>query len=210
MSRQDVDPKIWGPHTWKFVESVYHSFPSIPSSEWGQEDLDTVTNIATFFQTLSSVLPCQKCREDYKKFLETYPIENSLNDSEDLWLWIFHLRKNMNPNLAKLVHLSPGLTLQQSKAYFQLPHQVQTPSLPPPPPPRPPASLPPLHGNNGQNGNFINSNVPSNSNFLRPHPLLVVNPPPAGTARTRTLGSRMGMPNLKFKPTRGCNCGGKR
>ena len=209
MSRQDVDPKIWGPHTWKFVESVYHSFPSIPSAEWGPEELETVTNIATFFQTLSSVLPCQKCREDYKKFLETYPIENSLNDSEDLWLWIFHLRKNMNPNLAKLVHLSPGLTLQQSKAYFQLPHQVQTPPpipvvVPSPPPPS-------QHPQQAHHANsYLNSNVPSNSNFLRPHPLLVVAPPPAGTARTRTLGSRMGMPNLKFKPTRGCNCGGKR
>jgi len=214
-SRQNVDPKIWGPHAWKFVESVFHSFPPHPMSEWTEEDRQCIEQIANFFQSLSFILPCEICRQDYQEFLKTHPIEDSLDSSKSLWLWIFHMRKHINSNLAKLTHLTPEFTLQQSKAFFNLPFL-------------PVVSLPPSSINHHQaslqqpptmtatpTAQIINP-LPITSYSIA-HPHLPSNPrstfPPSTSTggpvvRGRgTLGARMGLPNLKFRPVRGCNCG---
>uniref|UniRef100_A0A6C0CYR7 thiol oxidase n=1 Tax=viral metagenome TaxID=1070528 RepID=A0A6C0CYR7_9ZZZZ len=213
-SRQNLDPKIWGPHAWKFVESVFHSFPTAPASEWTEEDRRCVEQIGNFFQCLSFILPCENCRQDYQKFLIAYPIEDSLDSPKSLWLWIFSMRKQINSNLAKLTHLTPEVTLQQSKAFFNLPflpvvslpnHVVHAPTS------TTTHSTP--HILSATPSARVINPLPSSSFSIPPHhPHVVSHPrahfPPSTPTRGRgTLGSRMGLPNVKFVPVKGCNCG---
>jgi hypothetical protein len=169
MPRENIDPVIWGPFAWKFIESVFHSFPSEPSTEWTEEDKNSVLHIANFFHSLSTILPCEKCREDYKIYLNAHPIENALSSSTELWSWIFHMRQSIQtstPIKPNAPLLTPESTLATSTAFF-FPTPVPVP---------------------------VRSATPMAPTQPQRHP-------------SHTVGTRMGMPNLKFKSTRGCNCG---
>ena len=59
--RSDIDPKIWGPPAWLFIDSVFKSFPvsaSIQDQKW----------MVDFLTVLGDALPCQQCRFNYKLF----------------------------------------------------------------------------------------------------------------------------------------------
>lgn len=84
-----LNPKIWGPHAWIFLHSVTLSYPNNPS------DLDKKT-FKYFFLNLKDILPCQKCRYNYRNHLQKYNIDDYLNNREDLVKWLIMIHNEVN------------------------------------------------------------------------------------------------------------------
>lgn len=58
-------PSEWGPPAWAFIFAVIDEMEEYPR--------DTEP-YRMFFESLRGVLPCEKCRVHYSKFLDTNPV----------------------------------------------------------------------------------------------------------------------------------------
>ena len=74
-------PKEWGPHFWYVMECIAHNYPDYPEYE------DIVTT-KTFYINLKNLLPCEKCKNNYKKSLYKYNIDNYLTCRSKLIQWV--------------------------------------------------------------------------------------------------------------------------
>lgn len=91
-NRIDLNPKIWGPNAWFFIESSIMSYPTNPNE---QDKL----NFKNFLINLSNILPCSKCRLNYKTHLEKYPLdENILQNKDNLFNWILNIHNLSSSN----------------------------------------------------------------------------------------------------------------
>jgi len=89
-SEINLNPKIWGPPAWFFIESIIISFPKNPTIEEKKSYIN-------FFYSLPNILPCQKCREHFKYFLKKYPLDNSILKSRERFItWIVAAHNNVN------------------------------------------------------------------------------------------------------------------
>jgi hypothetical protein len=95
---QNIDPKKWGKYYWKMLEYICFSYPDNPSQEDKQ-------NIIIFFNSLSNVLPCQKCRNHFKLNLQKYPLDVNtvLNNKHNLLTWLLTIHNEVNISLGKKV-----------------------------------------------------------------------------------------------------------
>ena len=84
-----MDPNIWGPHAWQFLHSITLSYPDNPTEQDKQNHIQ-------FFDMLKNILPCDKCKNHYEQTLETYPIENNLEDKESLFRWLVDVHNKVN------------------------------------------------------------------------------------------------------------------
>lgn len=74
-----IDPKIWGPPAWSLLHAItFHSN-------------STHASLKNFFTNLMHILPCNKCRESYKKHLEVLPFPDK-SKSLQKWLYLIHNR----------------------------------------------------------------------------------------------------------------------
>ena len=92
MSPNNLLTSCWGPVGWAFLHSVTFGYPEVPT----REDADAYR---IYFQSLGSVLPCDKCRINYKKNLEIHPIEKYLGSRKDLAYWGYLLHEMVNDEL---------------------------------------------------------------------------------------------------------------
>ena len=89
--RQNFEPKIWGPHAWFFLETITMSYPETPSKE-------QIKNFKTFFYTLQFIIPCNKCRVNYNKHLQIYPLSDEiLSNRSNLFKWIVNMHNAVDP-----------------------------------------------------------------------------------------------------------------
>jgi hypothetical protein len=102
-NREDLDPKVWGPHYWFMLETVGIGLP---------EDIDETTEylIKQFLVNLSFLLPCTKCRDHYTKYLEDTEIDR-LDFSKKVYVqtWLNNLHN---------MHINPPRTLSQVINYY--------------------------------------------------------------------------------------------
>ena len=90
--RQNFEPTIWGPHAWFFLETITMSYPVNPTYEMKK-------NFKTFFYTLQFTIPCNKCRVNYNKHLDIYPItDDVLKNRDNLFEWIVNMHNAVDPN----------------------------------------------------------------------------------------------------------------
>lgn len=93
--RQNFDPIIWGPKAWFFLETITMAYPTNPSDEEKK-------NTKLFFYTLQFVIPCEKCRKNYNKHLEIYPLsEEVLSNRDNLFKWIINMHNSVDINKKK-------------------------------------------------------------------------------------------------------------
>jgi hypothetical protein len=98
-NRFNFDPLIWGSKGWFFLDTIILSYPNNPTDEQKK-------NYAEFFYSLTNVLPCQKCANNYYHHLKNNPLtDDHLTSREKLikwWLKIHNLsRLDMNKDLIK-------------------------------------------------------------------------------------------------------------
>ena len=97
-NRINLDPKIWGPYGWLFIQSSILSYPNNPS------DNEKIV-YKQFIESLKIILPCLKCREHITQYIDNNPInDNILNNRENFLKWILGAQNNINKiNNKKLI-----------------------------------------------------------------------------------------------------------
>lgn len=85
-----MKPEIWGPHAWIFLHSITLEYPDNPTRE-------DKSNMANFFNSLGNVLPCHKCRINFDKHLERYPLTDKvLSCKANLIKWLIDIHNCVN------------------------------------------------------------------------------------------------------------------
>ena len=85
-----MNPSIWGPHAWIFLHSITLAYPDCPSNE-------DKKNIKDFFSALQNILPCPKCKLNYKHHITKYPLTNQiLCSKKKLILWLIDVHNAVN------------------------------------------------------------------------------------------------------------------
>ena len=65
----NLNPKIWGPHAWFFIESIAISLPDTIT-------LETQNELKHFFISISFLLPCETCRNHFSEYIKKTDIMN--------------------------------------------------------------------------------------------------------------------------------------
>ena len=78
-----LNPIYWGPHAWKFFESVAFGYPENPTEQ-------DQSSAFKFFESLRQLLPCEKCKTHYIENFETLPVDTTSRDSLSRWVVEFH------------------------------------------------------------------------------------------------------------------------
>jgi hypothetical protein len=96
----NLNPNVWGPHGWFFIDSIVLSLP---------DNLNYEQKIIykNFFTSLQDVLPCAACREHYKQNLIKYPLTDTiLSKKENMIKWILNIHNNVRTNDEKKLPIS--------------------------------------------------------------------------------------------------------
>lgn len=81
--RKGICPKFWGPYAWKLLH--YMSFR-----------LNKQGDIERFYSSIQYLLPCSKCRKNYREHLLNLPIPKK---NYDKWVYDLHNRVNTSLNV---------------------------------------------------------------------------------------------------------------
>jgi hypothetical protein len=85
-----MNPNFWGPPAWTFLHSITFNYPENPT------DKDK-TNIYDYFTSLSEVLPCESCKQHYKRHLTELPLTPKvLSSRENLTKWLVNIHNEVN------------------------------------------------------------------------------------------------------------------
>lgn len=85
-----MNPEIWGPAGWIFLHCITLNYPNNPTEE-------DKKNFRNFFINLQDVLPCAKCRQNYKNHLMKFPLtEKELYTRSSLAKWLIDLHNEVN------------------------------------------------------------------------------------------------------------------
>ena len=85
-----MKPEIWGPHAWLFLHSITLEYPDKPSEQDKRDMID-------FINSLGKVLPCMKCRNNFKTHLQKYPLDNkALESKKNLVKWLIDIHNCVN------------------------------------------------------------------------------------------------------------------
>jgi len=90
----NLNPKIWGPHAWFFIDSIIISLPNIIDNTLQNE-------IKHFLLSLSTILPCEKCRYHFSGYLKETDLPNidfSTKDKVIKWINTLHNQVNNRNN----------------------------------------------------------------------------------------------------------------
>ena len=97
MTYKNINPSIWGPPLWIFMHNLTLAYPENPT----EDDMD---NLYNFFNTIQTVLPCEKCRINFKYHLERTPLSDEiLADRVSVIKWLFNIHNEVNISTNKPV-----------------------------------------------------------------------------------------------------------
>ena len=93
--RQNFEPTIWGPHAWFFLETITMAYSTEPTFQEKKA-------AEKFFKSLGTMIPCEKCRTNYKKHLKKHPLsEEVLSSRDNLFKWIVDVHNSVDPKKQK-------------------------------------------------------------------------------------------------------------
>jgi hypothetical protein len=96
----NLNPNVWGPHGWFFLDSIALSLPN--NLNYEQKNI-----YKNFFTSLQDVLPCAACREHYKENLIKYPLTDIiLSKKENIIKWLLSIHNNVRKNDEKKTQIS--------------------------------------------------------------------------------------------------------
>ena len=102
-----MDPNIWGPHAWHFLHAITLTYPEKPTEQ-------DKKNYSLFFHSLKNVLPCDKCKLNFRHHLIKYPLNHHiLNSKMNLITWLINIHNEVNK-----LNLKPIKTLDEINNIF--------------------------------------------------------------------------------------------
>jgi len=90
-----MHPEVWGKHFWRVIHLTALGYPMEPSKD---EKVDYVN----FYVNMGKILPCAKCRRNYKRHLNNLPLNFFLDNRHELFKWTVHLHNIVNKETGKL------------------------------------------------------------------------------------------------------------
>ena len=81
------NPNYWGPGAWRFFETVAFAYPDNPTE---QEQIAA----KQFFNSLTELLPCEKCRKHFSQNIKTMPV--NVTNKHTLSEWVTNLHNHVN------------------------------------------------------------------------------------------------------------------
>ncbi len=85
--RIDISPSFWGPSGWIFIDSIIEAFPDSANNEERNK-------MYAFMVSLQLLLPCQRCRHNYKRFMIDHPPERYISGKYYVKQW-FNMYRNL-------------------------------------------------------------------------------------------------------------------
>ena len=89
-----LPPTVWGPCFWHTMHIIALSYPANPSYAHKRAAKE-------FFEGLSHLIPCPKCREHYQTHLQKYPISPHLDRRDDIFRWTVNVHNEVNKSLGR-------------------------------------------------------------------------------------------------------------
>jgi len=86
MDRINIDPKVWGNPGWKFLDAVIAGYPVFAMREDRQQ-------MESFLIALGYVLPCEKCRNNFRQFVIQYPPSDYVGGRAELAYWMQNYKR---------------------------------------------------------------------------------------------------------------------
>ena len=87
-----MSPTIWGPYFWNAMHIATLGYPDIPN------EADKAA-AASFFESLTRLIPCPICRNHYSEFLKSNPPQ--VESRTTLVYWLFTIHNKVNQRLGK-------------------------------------------------------------------------------------------------------------
>lgn len=88
------DPSVWGRAWWTSMLATAYAYPDAPTAE----ERECYSN---YFNTVSKVLPCPKCRGHFAELLKEHPVEPHLSSGAQLREWLIARKNDVNKRLGK-------------------------------------------------------------------------------------------------------------
>lgn len=85
-----ITPQVWGEDAWRVMHVVALGFPASPTE-------DDRKNYTEFYESLTKVLPCTRCREGYAEIFRRIPIRT--DDTDSLFQWTVDVHNAVNRKL---------------------------------------------------------------------------------------------------------------
>jgi hypothetical protein len=89
-----LDPEVWGPHFWFFIDTLALNYPNNPNDV-------TKKKYYEFIQNLSLFIPVEEIANDFDKLLQLYPISPYLDSRKSLVEWVHFIHNKINEKLEK-------------------------------------------------------------------------------------------------------------
>jgi FAD-linked sulfhydryl oxidase len=91
----NIDPEYWGRPSWIFLYSIGFSYPDNPT----QKDKKSIKKLLIL---LKDILPCYRCRINYKDTLKNIPLtDNILDNRKNLLKWMLQVHNKINIQIGK-------------------------------------------------------------------------------------------------------------
>jgi len=85
-----MKPDVWGPHAWFLLHSITIEYPNQPT------DIDK-NNMKEFINAFQKMIPCIKCRENFKNHTTKYPLTSDILSSRDSIVnWMIDIHNEVN------------------------------------------------------------------------------------------------------------------
>jgi len=102
----DLNPEVWGPHYWFFLESVAHTYPEYPNQTTKRKYYDLIHNFPLY-------MPHNKIADDFAALLDKYPVSPYLDKKESFKRWVNFMHNRINDRLDR-----PRVNLADAEAMY--------------------------------------------------------------------------------------------
>lgn len=87
-----MNTSSWGPRAWLYLHSVAQNYDKLNIK-------NKKRLFKNFFEYLQYTLPCIYCRKSYENFIQELPIDDFLDNREDLAHWMYQVHNKVNNKL---------------------------------------------------------------------------------------------------------------
>ena len=89
-----LDPEIWGPHFWFFINTLSLNYPNNPNDV-------TKKKYYEFIQNLPLFIPVEEIANDFDKLLKLYPVSSYLDSKKSFVKWVHFIHNKINEKMEK-------------------------------------------------------------------------------------------------------------
>ena len=98
-----LEPKVWGPHYWFFIQTIALQYPTMPNEVTKKKYYDFIQNLPLF-------IPHREIGNKFSEYLDNYPVTPYLDSRESFIKWVNFIHNKININLKKpLISIEEGI-----------------------------------------------------------------------------------------------------